>query len=94
MTFIQKGKILKKGVLSMSEYIINAKDLGEKELNRTIKEQAPNHDKIIINNPESRHNICAGLSEDVEIEINGSAGYFVGTMVNGAKIHINGNAIL
>ena len=92
MTFIQKGKILKKGVLSMSEYIINAKDLGEKELNRTIKEQAPNHNKIIINNPESRHNICAGLSEDVEIEINGSAGYFVGTMVNGAKIHINGNA--
>ena len=61
----------------MSEYIINAKDLGEKELNRTIKEQAPNHNKIIINNPESRHNICAGLSEDVEIEINGSAGYFV-----------------
>ena len=92
MTFIQKGKILKKGVLSMSEYIINAKDLGEKELNRTIKEQAPNHDKIIINNPESRHNICAGLSEDVEIENNGSAGYFVGTMLNGAKIHINGNA--
>ena len=43
----------------MSEYIINAKNLGEKELNRTIKEQAPNHDKIIINNPESRHNICA-----------------------------------
>jgi glutamate synthase domain-containing protein 3 len=76
----------------MKEYVIDAKNMDEKELNRTIKQQAPSHDRIIINNPESRHNICAGLSEEVDIQINGSAGYFVGTMVNGAKIHITGNA--
>lgn len=76
----------------MKEYVIDAKDMGEKELNRTIKKQAAVHDRLIINNPESRHNICAGLCEDVEIEINGSAGYFVATMVNGPRIHIKGNA--
>ena len=76
----------------MKEYVIDAKNMDEKELNRTIKQQAPSHDRIIINNPESGHNICAGLSEEVDIQINGSAGYFVGTMVNGAKIHITGNA--
>ena len=76
----------------MKEYVIDANEMAEKELNRTIKEQATNHDKLIIENPESKHNICAGLTEDVNIQINGSAGYFVGTMVNGAKIHINGNA--
>ncbi len=76
----------------MKEYVIDAKDMDEKELNRTIKQQAAFHEKLIIDNPESRHNICAGLSEDVSIEINGSAGYFVGTMVNGPKIHITGNA--
>ena len=76
----------------MKEYVIDAKNMDEKELNRTIKEHAVSHDKLIIDNPESRHNICAGLSEDMIIEINGSAGYFVGTMVNGPKIHINGNA--
>ena len=76
----------------MKEHIIDAKDMDEKELNRTIKEHAVSYDKLIINNPESRHNICAGLTEEVNIEINGSAGYFVGTMVNGSKIHINGNA--
>ena len=76
----------------MKEYVIDAKNMDEKELNRTIKQQAPSHDRIIINNPESRHNICAGLSEEVDIQINGSAGYFVGTMINGAKIHITGNA--
>ena len=41
----------------MSEYIINAKDLGETDLNRTIKEQAPNHNKIIINKAESSQTI-------------------------------------
>jgi glutamate synthase domain-containing protein 3 len=76
----------------MKEYVIDAKNMDEKELNRTIKQQAPSHDRIIINNPESRHNICAGLTEEVDIQINGSAGYFVGTMVNAAKIHITGNA--
>ena len=83
---------LSDGGLSMKEYVIDADGMSEKELNRSIKEQAASHDKLIIDNPESKHNICAGLSEDVEIEINGSAGYFVGTMVNGPKIHINGNA--
>ena len=76
----------------MKEYVIDAKNMTEKELNRTIKEQAIYHDKLIINNPDSKHNICAGLTEDVEIEINGSAGYFVGTMVNEPRIHITGNA--
>ena len=76
----------------MKEYLIDAKDMDEKELNRSIKEHAQNYDKLIIDNPDSRHNICAGLTEDVDIEINGSAGYFVGTMVHGPRIHINGNA--
>ncbi|MBE6497252.1 MAG: tributyrin esterase [Methanobrevibacter sp.] len=76
----------------MKEYVIDAKDMDTKELNRTIKERAPLYDKLVIENPESKHNICAGLSEDIDIQINGSAGYFVGTMVNGAKIHITGNA--
>ena len=66
----------------MKEYVMDANNMEEKELNRTIKEQAVYHDKIIINNPESKHDICAGLIEDVDVEINGSAGYFVGTMIN------------
>ena len=74
----------------MKEYVIDAKDMSEKELNRTIKKQAEFHEKLIIDNPESGHNICAGLTEEVSIEIKGSAGYFVGTMVNGPKIHITG----
>ena len=76
----------------MKEYVIDANGMDEKELNRTIKEQAKYHEKLIIDNPDSKHNICAGLTEEVEIEINGSAGYFVGTMAHGPRIHITGNA--
>ncbi|MDO5825669.1 MAG: tributyrin esterase [Methanosphaera sp.] len=76
----------------MSEYIIDAKDMEEKELTRSIKEHAINYDKLIIKNPQSRHNIAAGVTEEVEIEIDGSAGYFVGTMIDGPKIHVKSNA--
>ena len=76
----------------MKEYVIDANGMEEKELNRTIKEQAKYYDKLIIDNLDSKHNICAGLTEDVEIEIKGSAGYFVGTMAHGPRIHITGNA--
>ena len=66
--------------------------MNEKELNRSIKEHAINYDKLVIKNPQSNHNIAAGLTEEVEIEIDGSAGYFVGTMIDGPKIHVKSNA--
>lgn len=76
----------------MKKYVIDAKNMDEKELNRSIKEHAVDYDKLIIENPQSRHNIAAGVTEDVEIEINGSAGYFIGTMIDGPKIHVKNNA--
>ena len=76
----------------MREYIIDAKDMNEKELNRSIKEHAITYDKLIIKNPQSRHNIAAGVTEEVEIEIDGSAGYFIGTMIDGPRIHVKNNA--
>jgi len=76
----------------MQEYIIDAKNMNEKELNRSIKEHAIKYKKLIIKNPQSNHNIAAGLTDEIEIEIDGSAGYFVGTMIDGPKIHIKRNA--
>lgn len=76
----------------MKKYTINAKNMSEKDLNRSIKEHAIKYEKLIIENPQSRHNIAAGVTEEVEIEINGSAGYFVGTMIDGPKIRVKNNA--
>ncbi len=76
----------------MRKYVIDATGMDEKELNRSIKEHAVKYDKLIITNPQSKHNIAAGVTGDVEIDIDGSAGYFVGTMIDGPKIRILHNA--
>ena len=76
----------------MRKYVIDDINMEERELNPSIKEHARNYDKLIIKNPQSNHNIAAGLTEEVEIEIDGSAGYFVGTMIDGPKIHVKSNA--
>lgn len=76
----------------MQEFKINAQQKTSRELNRAIKKAAPENDRIIIENPNAMHYIAAGLTESVELVIDGSAGYFVGTMIHGARVHINGNA--
>ena len=76
----------------MSEFIINAEHQPPREINRAIKKAALDYDKIIIKNPNAMHYIAAGLIESVELVIEGSAGYFAGTMIDGSKIHITENA--
>jgi glutamate synthase domain-containing protein 3 len=78
--------------ISMQEYIIDAHNKTPREVNQEIKKSAKETDKITIKNPNAMHYIAAGLTEQVEVLIDGSAGYFAGTMIHGAKIHINGNA--
>ena len=46
----------------MSEYTIDAKNMEEKDLNRSIKEHALDYNKLIIKNPQYRHNIAAGVT--------------------------------
>ncbi len=76
----------------MQEFEINANHKTPRDINQAIKKSAKENDKIIIKNPNAMHYMAAGLTEPVELLIDGSAGYFVGTMIHGAKIHINGNA--
>lgn len=76
----------------MQELKINAQQKTARELNRAVKKAAPENDRIIIENPNAMHYMAAGLTEPVEVVIDGSAGYFAGTMIHGAKVHINGNA--
>lgn len=76
----------------MKEFKINALEKSPRELNRAIKKAAEENDRIIIENPNAMHYIAAGLIKPVDVVIDGSAGYFVGTMIHGARVHINGNA--
>jgi glutamate synthase domain-containing protein 3 len=76
----------------MREIEINAHSKTPREMNRAIRQAAKEYDRIIIKNPNAMHYLAAGLTEPVEVIVDGSAGYFVGTMIHGAKVHINGNA--
>jgi glutamate synthase domain-containing protein 3 len=76
----------------MKEFKINAQNKTPREINRTLKEKAPENDCIMIENPNAMHYMVAGLSEPVDVVINGSAGYFAATMIHGARVHITGNA--
>ncbi len=76
----------------MQEFIIDAHQKTPREINRNLKQSAKKYGRITIKNPDAMHYMAAGLTEPVEVLIDGSAGYFAGTMIHGAKIHINGNA--
>lgn len=80
----------------MQEIEIDASSKGinfqSRELNRAIKKAATEYKDICVKNPNSMHYIAAGLTEHVNLTIEGSAGYFVGTMIHGARIHVTENA--
>ncbi len=71
---------------------IDAKNMTPRELNKELNEKSKYAKKIVILNPNSKHYIAAGLVAEVEVEIEGSAGYFLGTMIHGPKITLEGNA--
>jgi glutamate synthase domain-containing protein 3 len=56
----------------------------------TISEKADESFKVI--NPNGKHNIAVGIDADVDIEIEGHAGHYVGGMNKHANITVNGNA--
>lgn len=76
----------------MKEARIDAEGKTPREVNSKLKKLAKEHDRIIIENPNAMHYLAAGLTGDVEVIIDGSAGYFAGTMIHGPKIEIKGNA--
>jgi len=72
--------------------IIDANGKTPREVNSKLKKLARENDKIIIKNPNAMHYLAAGLTGEVEVIIDGSAGYFAGTMIHGPIIEIKGNA--
>jgi len=76
----------------MKEFKINAQQKTPREINRTIKQASQENNRIVIENPNAMHYLVAGLTKPVDVVIDGSAGYFVATMIHGARVHINGNA--
>ena len=50
-----------------------------------------NNRSFVINNPDGNHAICAGLKDEIEVTVDGHAGYYCAGMNMNAQITINGN---
>ena len=51
-----------------------------------------NKKDYLIKNPRGEHAVCAGLKEDISVNIKGHVGYYCGGMNQKANITIDGNA--
>jgi glutamate synthase domain-containing protein 3 len=78
---------------------INLMELDLKKLKlRSVNEKLQNLDRkkndrdFVITNPEGNHAICAGLTENINVNIKGHVGYYCGGMNQKAEITIEGNA--
>lgn len=75
----------------MRQVEIDAEAKNPREINRELKTLAKEYDRIILKNPNAKHYLAAGLTSPVELVIEGSAGYFVGTMIDQPFIKVKGN---
>ncbi len=64
-----------------------------REVNRALHEAIARHDEsFVIAHPKGAHSIAVGLTEPIEVTIEGHVGYYCAGMNKNASIHIAGNA--
>jgi glutamate synthase domain-containing protein 3 len=63
-----------------------------REINRELRERIENGARNLrLANPAGRHNLAVALLRPATIEVDGSAGYFLGGMMDGPRILVRGN---
>ena len=63
-----------------------------RELNRFLHHDVAGTGSVRVLNPDGAHNIAVGVDADVNIAIEGHAGYYAGGMNKRASITVHGNA--
>ncbi|MEK7328630.1 MAG: glutamate synthase [Chloroflexota bacterium] len=70
---------------------LDLEQIGEKELNTRLQELANGGHKVVLRNPRARHNIAVNISGSLEIEVQGSAGFYCCGFMNGPTVTVAGN---
>ncbi len=63
--------------------------LSTREVNTALRE-LPARSRVRIVNPLGRHNLAVALDQELDIEIAGHAGYFIGGLCDGPSITVDG----
>ena len=71
---------------------IDCAALSTREINRALRRAATEGvSSVSLLNPQGRHNLAVGLVDPLGIDVEGSAGYFLGGMMDGPRIRVRGN---
>lgn len=73
----------------MSVRTVDVAKLGVRKTNELLRRV---RGRVKLVNPKSAHFLAAGLRSNVQIDVEGSVGYYIGTCIHGPSIHIRGNA--
>lgn len=70
---------------------IDLSEMPIRTANEVIRGYGAIHESIDIINPDARHYIAVGLTNPVDVSIQGSAGYFCGGLSDGPRIRVEKN---
>ena len=68
---------------------LSCAELSTRQINATLRSLADG-ERVHITEPAGRHNLAVGLTNRIEITIDGNAGYFIGGLGDGPDIIIDG----
>lgn len=71
------------------ETILDCRELTTREINQALRD-LPEGTVARIVEPAARHNLAVGLSNRIDIRIEGNAGYFIGGLCEGPDITVDG----
>jgi glutamate synthase domain-containing protein 3 len=73
--------------------VIDCAGRSVREINQAMRERlAEGIHRLVLRNPEARHNLGVGLPEGLHVTIAGSAGYYVAGLNDGATVEVQGSA--
>ncbi len=61
------------------------------EANERIRKAGARGDDVEVVNPDARHHIGVGLTDEITVRVRGSAGYFCAGLTDGARFEIDNN---
>ena len=70
---------------------IDLANISVTEGNQLLREYGANGEDVEIINPDARHHIGVGLTDEINVHIRGSAGYFCAGLSHGARFEVDNN---
>ena len=70
---------------------IDLAEISVREANELIRKYGAEKEDVELINPDARHHLGVGLTEDINVKIRGSAGYFCAGLTDAARFEVENN---